>query len=275
MKKLTTEARKHGGEVDGIQRARDAPTEFRQRYLRGEERSRTPMSSSSSPKQPWCEIGAGSFPGTASIPRHLYSVFPCFRGESPLSRVPVAKTCLCVLTAAFLVAGVVSTLGPVTWRWGKRTIIRMQARHQWGAWCAGDRRMPQDGEPAAWLTIPACEIDNLVLTGGSKSNLEKSICAQAVGTSAGALRVFSGHRDTHFRRLRYIKPGYEFTVADATGTVSRFRVADIDTVERDAVEEHFAGHRHTGWIALMTCYPFRYMGPAPERFIVWGAPVGR
>ena len=186
------------------------------------------------------------------------------------------KRYLSFLTAAFLVAGAVSTLGPVTWRWGKRTVLRMQAHRQWDAWCAGEQRIPQDGEPAGWLTVPSCGIDSLVLTGGSKSNLEKSICAQSVeGPSGTELRVFSGHRDTHFRRLRDIKPGCEFTVTDATGTVSRFRVADIDTVGRDVVDEHLAGRRYSGWIALMTCYPFRYIGPAPERFIVWGAPVGR
>lgn len=184
------------------------------------------------------------------------------------------QKCLCFLTAAVLASGATATLGPVTWRWGKRTVVQVQARRQWNAWRSGGGREARDGDPAGWLTIPSCGIDSLVLMGGSKSNLEKSICSQSIGTAPeGGLRVFSGHRDTHFRKLRHIRPGCEFAVTDATGAVLRYRVADIETVARDSIDERLSGRRHTGWIALMTCYPFRYIGPAPERLIVWGAPV--
>jgi sortase A len=75
----------------------------------------------------------------------------------------------------------------------------------------------------------------------------------------------AGHRDTFFRRLSDIQTGDEITMATPEGT---FRYV----VERTLVVEP-----HDVWVldstvhpslTLVTCYPFTYLGTAPQRFIV-------
>jgi sortase A len=114
----------------------------------------------------------------------------------------------------------------------------------------------------------------MVLKGASKANLEKSICMETLSDEGDQkFRILSGHRDTHFRRLRQLGTGSEVTLEHLDGSTTRYRVVDIDSVARDGLARYFANQRNREWIALLTCYPFRFIGPAPERFIAWAAPV--
>jgi LPXTG-site transpeptidase (sortase) family protein len=77
--------------------------------------------------------------------------------------------------------------------------------------------------------------------------------------------VLAGHRDTFFRPLRNIRVGDVIKVrtvsAERTYVVESTRVvtpSDIGVL--DPTPEPV--------LTLVTCYPFRYVGPAPDRFIV-------
>jgi sortase A len=75
----------------------------------------------------------------------------------------------------------------------------------------------------------------------------------------------AGHRDTFFRPLRRVEVGDEIVLETAEG-VARYVVEWTDVVPPAAVEVLAP----TGYpaLTLVTCYPFTFVGNAPDRFIV-------
>jgi sortase A len=81
--------------------------------------------------------------------------------------------------------------------------------------------------------------------------------------------VISAHRDRHFHALGGIAVGDTIVTESAPGTVSwtvsRIRVVRADNSALDA--------RATPTLMLTTCWPIRYVGPAPDRLIVEAMPT--
>ena len=75
----------------------------------------------------------------------------------------------------------------------------------------------------------------------------------------------AGHRDTYFRALKDIRTGDEIQIQTAAG-LSSYEVNSVQIVTPDdiGVLSPSAGSA----ITLVTCYPFYYVGSAPDRFIV-------
>ncbi len=197
------------------------------------------------------------------------------------------KSYLMFVVATLLLAVSAILIGPVAWRWGKRQVVRVQSSSRWDKWCAKPNAKAHDGDPCGWLKIPSCGIDTIVLSGDSKVNLAKSVCMERLGQGAiegdgvcgsvdraccRSLRIISGHRDTHFRKLRHVVAGDRLTFGQDDGSVLHYRVADIDIIASGKLDEYLAGQRHPSWVVLLTCYPFRYIGSAPERYVVWCEP---
>ena len=82
--------------------------------------------------------------------------------------------------------------------------------------------------------------------------------------------LLSGHRDTVFRDFGDLEVGDRFTVEMAYGTFeyemkeAEIVSADDTTVIRPTGEEV---------LTLSTCYPFSYIGPAPDRYVIYAYPV--
>lgn len=77
--------------------------------------------------------------------------------------------------------------------------------------------------------------------------------------------VLGGHRDTFFRPLRGIRRGDRITVTTTTGKY-RYRVDWTRVVNPEQTE--LLQPTPDPALTLVTCYPFRYVGAAPQRFIV-------
>lgn len=75
----------------------------------------------------------------------------------------------------------------------------------------------------------------------------------------------AGHRDRHFRPLRDVQVGDRIRVETPDGEFV-YLVDDIQIVAPDAVE--VLAPTDEPVLTLVTCYPFWYLGNAPERFIV-------
>ncbi|MEO8189023.1 MAG: class D sortase [Acidobacteriota bacterium] len=131
------------------------------------------------------------------------------------------------------------------------------------------------GEPIARLRIPTAKIDAVVFAGADQDTLEKGpghVPGTEMPGSAGPLRncVITGHRDSHFRHLGWLKKGTEIEL-DAPAGNRRYRVVSREIVRPDAVRvlQATASPRLT----LITCYPFNYIGPAPSRLVVVAEPI--
>jgi len=75
----------------------------------------------------------------------------------------------------------------------------------------------------------------------------------------------AGHRDTIFRGLRNIRKN-DLIVFETRDAKYSYRVEKIQIVKPEQVDVLKAGA--TRELTLVTCYPFHYVGSAPDRFIV-------
>ncbi|MGK2926340.1 MAG: class D sortase [Lysobacterales bacterium] len=77
--------------------------------------------------------------------------------------------------------------------------------------------------------------------------------------------AIAAHRDTHFRALKDLVLGdrIELAMLDRTQT---YVVTDLSVVEPTDV--HVLADTGEPVLTLVTCYPFYYVGHAPQRFIV-------
>jgi sortase A len=139
----------------------------------------------------------------------------------------------------------------------------------------GARRkiMFAQGSAIGRLEIPRLGLSVVVLEGGDHGTLRLGVGRlpnSSLPGEAGNV-VLAGHRDTFFRSLREIRPGDEISLRTPQGTfpytVEWMRVvnpADTSVLMPTAAPA----------LTLVTCYPFYYVGSAPQRFIVRALPAG-
>ncbi len=127
-------------------------------------------------------------------------------------------------------------------------------------------------KPAAGDVIGRLEIPKLALSVPMTAGIESSSLIRGVGHIEGTAMPgglgtlgLAGHRDTWFRPLRRIAPGMEVRVIDRTGTY-HYSVDSTEIVNPEQVE--VLSIRSRPELTLITCYPFDYVGAAPQRFIV-------
>jgi LPXTG-site transpeptidase (sortase) family protein len=117
------------------------------------------------------------------------------------------------------------------------------------------------------LEIPRLKFSAIVLEGSDSRTLRLGV-GRIPGTAEPGQEgnlVLGGHRDTFFRPLRGIRAGDFITLATAAGPY-RYVVEWTAVVDpRDTGSLHATSERS---LTLVTCYPFYYVGPAPQRFIV-------
>lgn len=131
---------------------------------------------------------------------------------------------------------------------------------------------PDTGETAGILHIPKLESDLPIVEGTDEDELEKGV-GHYKGTAYPAQDeqiVLSGHRDTVFRRMGELEIGDIFVVKVPYGEFS-YKIADTQIVgadDRTIIKPH--GHEV---LTVTTCYPFNFIGDAPDRYIITALPV--
>jgi sortase A len=128
--------------------------------------------------------------------------------------------------------------------------------------------------PLAVLRISKIHLEVPVLEG-----TDDLILNRGVGHIAGTVPPgkdgnigIAGHRDGFFRVLKDIGPGAAVELATPTRT-DTYIVDRIVIVRPDDVS--VLQPRSVSSLTLVTCYPFYYVGSAPERYIVQASKVGR
>lgn len=133
-----------------------------------------------------------------------------------------------------------------------------------------DRRFVE-GTPIARLRLDRVELETVVAEGASARVLRRSAGRLASSGSIladGTVRgnvVLAAHRDTHFRPLEDVEAGDVLELEGPDG-LARYLVDWTRVVAPDDV--WVTEQRGRDELTLVTCYPFRWIGPAPDRFIV-------
>jgi sortase A len=124
-----------------------------------------------------------------------------------------------------------------------------------------------DGAVIGSLAIPRLGLSTIVVEGSGDREL-KVAAGHIPGTSfpgqVGNVGI-AAHRDTFFRPLRRIRKDDTIVLTTLNGKFD-YRVVSTDIVTPDDVQVLFPAESET--LTLVTCYPFNFVGSAPERFIV-------
>lgn len=188
------------------------------------------------------------------------------------------------LSTAFIVAGVclVFVAGASI---ARAAVARDAARSRWAeieaqravvgaraAVSSGSNWATARGSPVARLVVPRIGLDEVVVEGVGEEELRAGPGHMSGSPLPGesGRSVISAHRDRHFHPLGNVVAGDTILTESRAGKVAwrvtRIRVVDADApVLRSTVAPT---------LTLTTCWPIRYLGPAPDRLIVDAELVG-
>lgn len=125
------------------------------------------------------------------------------------------------------------------------------------------------GEKAAKLSIPRIGSKFSVYYGTDEDSLKKGVGLHdskwTVTPEEEGHVVLSGHRDTVFHNLDQVEEGDHLYV-EFEGTVYDYQVRKIWITDED--DRSVIVKKDTSTLTLTTCYPFDYIGFAPERYII-------
>lgn len=151
--------------------------------------------------------------------------------------------------------------------------LALQAEdHDHSSWSKARQRHYADAagarvRPLGRLEVPDARVSVMLLEGTDELTLNRAVGhieGTALPGQPGNVGI-AGHRDSFFRGLADLELGDSLSIT-TLGGVARYEVAKLEVVEPTAVEvleptDHDA-------LTLVTCYPFYYVGDAPQRFIV-------
>ena len=121
--------------------------------------------------------------------------------------------------------------------------------------------------PVAMLRIPELDIEVAVLEGTDEVTLNRGV-GHIDGTpmpGEGGNMGLAGHRDGFFRPLKDVETGTRIELVTLTGSLN-YRVTDVWIVDPSDVS--VLADTAEPALTLVTCYPFYFVGNAPQRYIV-------
>jgi sortase A len=139
-------------------------------------------------------------------------------------------------------------------------------------WAAGRVRdyqasLNQPMKAVAVLTVPSLNLEVPVFDRDDDLALNRGaglVAGMGLPDQGGNTGI-AGHRDGFFRVLKDIKLGDLIEIRTHV-KVHRYRVSSIDIV--DQTDKRLLADTELPVVTLVTCYPFYYLGNAPQRYIV-------
>ena len=122
------------------------------------------------------------------------------------------------------------------------------------------------------IEIPRLGVSVMVMEGtdtGTLGHAAGHIAGTVLPGQQGNVGI-SAHRDTFFRPLRNVRQNDTIKVITLAGEY-RYRVVSTQVVNPSNVGVLKSGDDQI--LTLVTCYPFYFIGPAPNRFIVRAARI--
>ena len=149
---------------------------------------------------------------------------------------------------------------------------RWEAQQQPQATAAFNRAAAED-DGLTRVSIPRIGLDVIVVEGTNHralrlgpGHLKETPAPGEAGNS-----VISAHRDTFFRHIYELTKGDEIQVR-RSGHTYAFEVTGKKIVKPDDLS--VLKNTPDARLTLITCYPIYYIGPAPERLVVFSKLVG-
>lgn len=126
---------------------------------------------------------------------------------------------------------------------------------------------PMVGENIGNLTIPAINQVIPIFHGTDEDELKKGIghFSGSVLPGESDNSVLSGHRDTVFRELGQLQIQDQLIVNTSAG-IFTYEIKDIKIVSSD--DKTIITPTNNSVLTVTTCYPFEYIGYAPDRYIL-------
>jgi sortase A len=189
------------------------------------------------------------------------------------------------LSLGFIVLGVV-LLVYVAWNYGSMYVEQRQLAREWQQQqqAASVQRDANNGtspdsakkpvdDGLTRLTVPKIGLDAIVVEGTNyhalklgPGHMKSTPVPGGDGNS-----VISGHRDTFFRHVHELDKGDDVLV-ERNGRVYKYEVTGKKIVDPDAT--WVTDPTRDAELTLITCYPTYYIGPAPNRLVVFTKLVG-
>lgn len=124
------------------------------------------------------------------------------------------------------------------------------------------------------LEVPRLNLAVIVEEGVDHGTLRRAaghVPGTALPGEPGNVAV-AAHRDTLFRPLKDIRPGDEvrFVTPDGAFDYEVVKTEVVTPSRRDVLDPGSGGEA-----TLITCYPFGFVGSAPQRFVVRAARIAR
>jgi len=121
--------------------------------------------------------------------------------------------------------------------------------------------------PLAILRIARLGIEVPVLEGTDDWTLNRAVglIEETAKPGGNGNAGIAGHRDGYFRALKDIRSG-DLIEMDLPASIERYRVERVWVVQPEDIS--VLDPTPTPAITLVTCYPFYFVGSAPQRFIV-------
>lgn len=127
---------------------------------------------------------------------------------------------------------------------------------------------PRTGELLGRIDIPDAGVSSVIFEGTGDTILRRGV-GHVPGTSlpgqAGNVAL-AGHRDSVFKGLENVRPGVRVTLETPAAELV-YAVESTSVVEPTDV--WVLNDREGDTLTLVTCFPFRWVGPAPRRFVVF------
>jgi len=153
--------------------------------------------------------------------------------------------------------------------WRSSAVFQVQAakRLETLRQSSGKSRTPEPHDPLGRITIPRIARSAIIQEGVDEQTLRHAVghFPESSRPELGGTVALAGHRDTFFRGLGQLQRGDLIFLETPEGKYT-YEVARISVVGPQHVEvvEPSSGSDLT----LVTCFPFHYIGPAPDRFVV-------
>lgn len=132
----------------------------------------------------------------------------------------------------------------------------------------------QEGDTVGVLYIPRLDREIPIIEGTHEDELAQGVGHYLDTGFPGENKqiLLSGHRDTVFREFDKLENGDEFHVKMKHGTfIYVMRDSETEIVPADDTTV-IDPNRTDEYLTVSTCYPFSYIGNAPDRYVIYAYP---